>query len=72
MKPGGQFQIKGVSEAIHCKDNKPEITQIEKEINTADLHSGKLPLCRQLGCLFGKQRQKQVWCHGEACRLGLY
>jgi len=44
-----------VSEAIHCEDNKSEITQIKKKINTADLHSGKLPLCRELGCSLGSK-----------------
>lgn len=56
----------------HCEDNKPEITSIKKKINTADPCSGNLPLCRELGCHTGKQRQKQVWCHGEACRQRLH
>lgn len=38
MKPGAQFETKGVSEAIHCQANKPKMTH--KEIHTADLHLG--------------------------------
>lgn len=44
-----------MSEVIHCEDNKREIGQIKEKISTIDLHLGKLPLCRELGCLFGKQ-----------------
>lgn len=38
MKPGAQFETKGVSEAMHCQANKPKMTH--KEIHSADLHSG--------------------------------
>lgn len=61
-----------MSEVILCKDSKPEITQIKEKMSTTEVHSGKLPLCGLLGCLLGKQRQKQVCRRGGAGRLGLH